>query len=168
MKLNVSEALRNPGQDYAFQGEQAIAPVEIGGETVTFDVAAMSGSFFTDDDGGVTVDGKLTTVAHAQCANCLEPASADVETTFHETFVRNGDPNDDETFAYAGYQVEFDKLAMSYAVLALPIRFLCKEDCEGLGKTIAVDNDYSLCQKELPGQHPFAALQQLLTKDEEV
>ncbi len=168
MKLNVSEALRNPGQEYAFHGEQAIAPVDIGGETVVFDTAVLQGAFFADDDGGVTVDGKLTTVAHAQCANCLEPASADIEASFRETFVRGGDPNDDEIFAYEGYQVEFDKLAMSYAVMALPIRFLCKEDCEGLGETIAVDSDYNSCQKELPGQHPFAALQQLLTKDEEV
>lgn len=168
MKLSVSEALRTPGQEYAFHGEQAIAPVDIGGETVSFDAAVLQGTFFTDDDGGVTVDGKLTTVAHAQCANCLEPASADVEIPFHETFVRDGDPNDDEIFAYAGYQVDFDKLAMSYAVMALPMRFLCKEDCAGLGKTIAVDSDYNSCQKELPGQHPFAALQQLLTKDEEV
>lgn len=168
MKLNVSEALRNPGQEYAFQGEQTIAPVDVNCETITFDTVVLSGAFFTDDDGGVTVDGKLTTVAHAQCANCLEPAKADIEAPFHETFVRGGDPNDDEIFAYEGYQVEFDKLAMSYAVMALPIRFLCKEDCEGLGETIAVDTDHSLCQKELPGQHPFAALQQLLTKDEEV
>ena len=168
MFLNVSQALHFPGQEYAFHDEQAIAPVDINGEEVSFDMAEISGSFFTDDDGSVTVDGVIKTVAHAQCANCLESASADIETSFHETFVRNGDPNDDEIFSYEGYKVEFDKLAMSYVVMALPIRFLCKEDCQGLGETIAVDTDYSLCQKELPGQHPFAALQQLLTKDEEV
>ena len=89
---------------------------------------------------------------------------AEIDTPFHETFQRNGDPSDDEIFAYEGYRVEFDKLAMSYAVLALPIRFLCKEDCPGLGETHPVDVDFSLCQKELPGQHPFAALQQLLAQ----
>lgn len=168
MKLNVSEAIRNPGQEYSFSGDQIIDPVEIGGESITFDVAKLSGTFFTDDDGGVTVDGSISTVAHAHCANCLEPASAVVENTFRETFQRNGDPEDEESFAYSGYQVDFDKLAMSYAVLALPIRFLCKEDCEGLGDTHPVDVDFDPSQKELPGQHPFAALQQLLTKDEEV
>ena len=168
MTLNVSDALHHPGQDYAFQGEQTIAPVEIGGDIVSFDTALLKGTFFTADDGSVTVDGRLTTVAHAHCANCLEPAMAEIDTPFHETFQRNGDPSDDEIFAYEGYRVEFDKLAMSYAVLALPIRLLCKEDCPGLGETHPVDVDFSLCQKELPGQHPFAALQQLLTKDEEV
>lgn len=168
MKLNVSEALRNPGQEYPFHGEQTIAPVEIGGDTVTFDAAELSGTYFAADDGSVSVDGSLKTVAHAHCANCLEPASATVEASFRETFLRNGNPDDDEIFVYEGYQVDLDKLAMSYAVLALPMRFLCREDCPGFDAQNGADNDFNLCQKELPGQHPFAALQQLLTKDEEV
>ena len=76
MTLNVSDALHHPGQDYAFQGEQTIAPVDIGGDTVSFDTALLKGTFFTADDGSVTVDGRLSTVAHAHCANCLEPAMA--------------------------------------------------------------------------------------------
>jgi len=168
MKLNVSEALRNPGQEYPFHGEQTIAPVEIGGDTVTFDAVELSGTYFATEDGNVSVDGSLKTVAHAHCAMCLEPASADVGIAFREEFVRNGNPEDDEIFAYEGYQVELEKLAVSYAVLALPMRFLCREDCPGLNDLHGADNDFCLCQKELPGQHPFAALQQLLTKDEEV
>ena len=162
MKLNVSEALHNPGQEYAFHGEQAIAPVDIGGETVVFDTAVLQGAFFTDDDGGVTVDGKLTTVAHAQCANCLEPASTDIEAPFHETFVRGGDPNDDEIFAYEGYQVEFDKLAMSYAVMALPIRFLCKEDCKGLCPRCGMNLNHGSCNCKPDTDPRLAVLEQLL------
>jgi uncharacterized protein len=164
MKLDVSLALKNPGQEYLFRGEQAIAPQEISGDTVTFDDAILEGTYFATDDGSVQVDGKLTTVAHAHCANCLEPASADIQATFRETFLRNGDPEDDEIFVYTGSCVGFEKLAMSYAVLALPMRFLCREDCPGL--VGFADND--TCQKEMQNEHPFAALQQLLTKDEEV
>ena len=164
MKLDVSLALKNPGQEYLFRGEQAIAPQEIGGDTVTMDDAVLEGTYFAAEDGSVTVDGRLTTVAHAHCANCLEPASADIQATFRETFLRNGDPEDDEIFVYTGFSIGFEKLAMSYAVLALPIRFLCREDCPGLAGF--ADNDS--CQKELQNEHPFAALQQLLTKDEEV
>ena len=164
MKLDVSQALKNPGQEYLFHGEQASASQEIGGDIVTFDDATLEGTYFASEDGSVLVDGKLKTVAHAHCANCLEPASADIQATFRETFLRNGDPEDDENFAYTGFSIGFEKLAMSYAVLALPMRFLCREDCPGL--VGFADNDF--CQKELQNEHPFAALQQLLTKDEEV
>ena len=33
MKLDVSQALRNPGQEYPFHVVQAIAPMELGGTT---------------------------------------------------------------------------------------------------------------------------------------
>ena len=41
MKLDVSQALKNPGQEYLFHGEQAIASQEIGGDIVTFDDATL-------------------------------------------------------------------------------------------------------------------------------
>ena len=171
MRLDVSIALKNPGQAYPFRGEQTIAPIDVYGDEVTFDDAVLEGVYTANEDGSVTVDGQLTTVAHAPCANCLEPASADIQATFRETFLRDGDPEDDEIFAYAGSVVGFEKLAMSYAVLNMPMRFLCSEDCEGMQEFSGADNDSE--QKEMQSTHPFAALQQLLDsgavkEDEEV
>ena len=167
MFLDVSIALKNPGEQFPFRVEQEIAPQEIGGETVSFDPAVLEGTFSAEEDQ-VTLEGTLKAVAHATCANCLAPAQAKVEAPFRETFVRNADPEDDETYGYTGNAVDFEKLAMSTAVLNLPMRFLCREDCPGLWKQYGVDNDSTACQKELQKEHPFAALQQLLTKDEEV
>ena len=56
-----------------------------------------------------------------------------------------------------------EKLAMSYAVMHLPMRFLCKPDCQGYVQYLD-EEDPDTCQKELTGQHPFAALQQLLSQ----
>ena len=164
MKLDVIQALRNPGQEFPFQVEQAIAPQEVSGETVTFDPALMKGVYSATEDGSVTLDGVLTTVAHARCANCLSPASADVEAEFRETFYHDGQPEDDDRFAYEGSVVELERLAMFTAMLALPMRFLCREDCPGLGAYAGKDVYTRSSQEELPGQHPFAALQQLLTE----
>ena len=166
MKLDVSKAIRFPGQEFPFRVEQAIAPMEMGGDDIVFDTAVLEGVYSAMEDGNITFDGQLTTVAHSVCANCLEPASADIQAAFRETFLRDGDPEDDENFCYSGSAVGFEKLAMSYAVLALPMRFLCQEDCPGLPGIAGTDEDY--CQKEMQNEHPFAALQQLLTKDEEV
>lgn len=165
MKLDVSDAIRYPGTEYKFAVEQAIAPQDIIGENVTYDDARLEGTFVATDEGHVTVDVRITTVAHARCANCLAPASAQIETSCRETFLRDGDPEDDEEFAFTGYQIDLEKLTMSYAVMATPMRFLCKEDCPGLVEYAGPDQDVCLCQKELPGQHPFAALQQLLAEN---
>ena len=45
----------------------------------------------------------------------------------------------------------------------LPMRFLCKPDCQGYVQYLD-EEDPDTCQKELTGQHPFAALQQLLSQ----
>jgi uncharacterized protein len=163
MKLDVSDALSHPGQEYRFSGTQAIADQEISGDTVRMDDCETEGSFMADEDGNIAVRGKLRTVAHAPCANCLAEAQAEVENDFDEVFQRNGDPEDDEIFAYEGHEVSLDKLVMSYAVMALPIRFLCREDCPGFEY-----RDPDAAPQEPGIQYPFAGLRQLLENNEEV
>ena len=172
MKLDVLQALRNPGTEYAFSVEQELAPQDVCGSEVTFDVVKLAGKLVAGEDGSVTVEGKLSTGAHAPCANCLAPAISAVEGDFRETFIHGGDPEDDESFAYNGSALELDKLTLFYVMFNLPMRFLCKEDCPGLdhyagaGVTISTDEDMTttLCQDELNVQRPFAALQQLLAE----
>ena len=163
MKLEVSDALAHPGQEYLFSGSQAIADQEIGGDIVRIDDCAVEGVFLSDEVGNISIRGKLRTIAHAPCANCLEDAQAEVENEFDEVFQRCGDPEDDEIFSYEGHEIPMDKLVMSYAVMALPIRFLCREDCPGFEYR---DPDAAPAE---PGiQYPFAGLQQLLENNEEV
>ena len=163
MKLNVTEALSHPGQEYVFSGLQAIADQEIGGQTVRIDDCQVSGVYMADEDGNISVKGQLETIAHAPCANCLADAQAKVGNDFDETFLRGGDPEDDEIFAYDGHEVDLDKLVMSYAVMALPIRFLCREDCPGFEY-----RDPDAAPNEPGIQYPFAGLQQLLENKLEV
>ncbi len=172
MKLDVLQALQNPGTEYAFSAEQELAPQDVSGSEITFDVVKLNGKMVAGEDGSVTVEGKLSTVAHAQCAKCLAPAIRKVEGEFRETFIHGGDPEDDESFAYNGGAIELDKLTLFYVMFNLPMRFLCKEDCEGLGMyagadvTISSGDDMNttLCQDDLNVQRPFAALQQLLAE----
>ena len=141
-----------------------MAPVEVLGESVTLDDVEVKGTFQTMEDGSVTVDGTLTTTAHARCANCLAPAQARVTGGFRETFIRGGDPEDDEIFVYDGYLVDLDRLILTYLMLNMPMRFVCREDCEGMAAYVDADRDVSLYRDgELPDtQRPFAGLQQLL------
>ena len=87
MKLDVLLALRNPGTEYAFSVEQELAPQDVSGSEVSFDVVKLTGTLVAGEDGSVTVEGKLSTVAHAQCAKCLAPAISEVEGEFRETFI---------------------------------------------------------------------------------
>ena len=162
MKLDVSNALAHPGQEYPFSGLQAIADQEIGGDLVRVDDCAVTGTMMSDEAGNISIRGRLRTIAHAPCANCLEDAKAEIENEFDEVFLRNGDMEDDEIFAYEGREVSLDKLVMSYAVMALPIRFLCRADCPGFEY-----RDPDVAPAEPGIQYPFAGLQQLFQNNEE-
>ena len=163
MELDVSRAIAQPGQEFPFSGTQAIADQEIYGTVVRIDDCTVEGVFMADNQGNISVKGRLETVAHAPCANCLKDASAKVENEFDEEFIRNGDQEDDEIFAYEGHLVSLGRLVMSYAVMALPIRFLCREDCPGFEYS-----DRTETSGETGVQHPFAGLRQLLDQMEEV
>ena len=163
MKLDVLLALRNPGTEYAFSVEQELAPQDVSGNEVSFDAVKLTGKLVAGEDGSVTVEGKLSTVAHAQCAKCLAPAISEVEGTFRETFIHGGDPEDDESFAYTGSALDLEKLTLTYVLLNMPMRFLCREDC--VFEYEDEDGDVMmLCQDDLNVQRPFAALQQLLAE----
>lgn len=164
MKLNVLQALRDPGAAYAFQAEQAIAPQDVNGEPIAFDPAHLEGVVSATEDGTVTLSGVLTTTAHAHCAKCLSPASAVISAPFRETFLHGEAREDDDHFAYEGSAVDLERLALTAALLELPMRFLCREDCPGMETWAGQDVFTRSSQEELAGQRPFAALRQLLAE----
>jgi len=169
MLLDISRALRSQGTEFPFALEGEIPTQDILGEMVTFDKVTMSGNYSAAGKS-VLVEGQLTAAAHARCAKCLSRAQAEVTVPFREFYVQDGDPEDPDKFAFEGYSLNLDHLALSLALLDLPMRFLCGEDCKGLCPVCgaSLNKQTCTCRKETLTKHPFEALQHLLTKDEEV
>jgi Predicted metal-binding, possibly nucleic acid-binding protein len=167
MFLDITRAIQNPGTEFPFTMSEEVAAQDILGEQVTFEKAAISG-FFSSVGGKIFVRGRLSTTAYALCANCLAPAKAPIEVLFQETFIQKMDVPDEEAFIYEGSKLDFADMALSLSVLALPMRFLCKEDCQGFCGVCGKDMEHCTCQKENQQRHPFEKLQQMLLKDEEV
>jgi len=173
--LDVSRALRAPGEEIPLLHRDAIPPQEIFGETVTFSDVLLTGHYSAVDET-LHIRGVLTAVAHGHCAGCLRQVDYPLEVPFDETFIRQTRytvqdeiPGDEERWMYEGSKAELSHLTMTLAVLNLPIRFECGEDCPALSALPSEDSlTTHACQKDMPDQHPFSALQQLLTKDQEV
>lgn len=172
MMLDVSPALRSPGEAFPFRHEESLPPQEILGETIRFqDPVVLEGSYAMAEES-LILRGTLKATVHASCAKCLEPVSCAISVPIEENFLHTDQAmlEDDgaaweEQFSFTGSKVELNPLALTLALLALPIRFVCGAGCEGI-QLPDQDNDDS--QKDLPEAHPFSALQQLLTKDQEV
>ncbi len=171
MLLDVSSALREPGKEFAFIHPENIPPQDILGETVTFENPVRMDGVFSMTDDTLYIKGKLTAALTTRCANCLEPVADTLVVPFDEVFTHvdnRAGMEDEEQLSFQGSKVELGHLALTLAVLELPMRFLCREDCEGLLPENQHNQQANACQEELDQEHPFAALQQLLTKDQEV
>ena len=169
MELDVSKALLAPGTEYPFAAEVTVPPQDVIGETVAFDTVTLRGHV-SALDGTVRLAGELMTTARAACAMCLAPVSVPMTVGFDETFRKDAKEIEDEAFRYEGSKVTLDQMALTLLMLNLPMRFLCKENCEGDEALQAYKQDIfkSSCEEESQTQRPFEALQRLLTKDEEV
>lgn len=175
MKLDISKALRNPEEAFSFTHEEHIDPQDVLGDMVSFDPVRMNGSYVLLD-GRLHLQGRMSTVAHGSCARCMEAADYPIDLEFYEVFTRKGEKMEDEEdeldqmdrLAYDGPLLAVDQMALTLAVLELPMRFLCRKDCKGLPGITLRNREADADQEELTTQHPFSALQQLLNKDQEV
>ena len=176
MLLDISRALRAPGEEFPFLHRDEIPPQDILGETVEFSQVLMTGRFSLTGDS-LRLCGALSAVAHGHCAGCLKPVDYQVNVPFDEVFTRVTRytqqaeiPGEEDGWLYEGSKVELSQLILTLAVLDLPMRFVCGPDCPVLGHMPSDEDSPTThaCQKDMPDQHPFSALQQLLTKDQEV
>lgn len=138
MELDVSRGFVHPATPFSFETSLTLEAQDVGGETVTFDPVKLKGTYFVVDDT-VRLEGKLMTRAHAACAVCLAPAEKAVEIDFDETFRKDANETEDECFRYEGKSVPLDHMALTLAMLNLPMRFVwrqpelpCRRGAEGL------------------------------------
>ena len=126
MLLDISRALRAPGEEIPFLHRDAIPPQVIFGETVAFSDVTLSG-FLTSVEDHLRIWGTLHAVAHGHCAGCLQPVDYPVEVPFDETFIRvtprNPRPEEEnpeeEEWYFEGSKVELSHLAMTLTLLDL-------------------------------------------------
>ena len=172
MFMDISQALRAPGEQIPFLHRDMIAPQAIFSETVTFDDVLLQGTY-TMFGTSLHIRGELKTAAHAHCAACLKEVAFPVNVQVDEVFTRvedhpkapvSEDEDDtEEELIFRGSQVELGHLLMTLVLLELPIRFLCSDSCSA--RPQENDETYA-CQKD-SDQNPFSALQQLLEKEQE-
>ncbi len=140
MLLDVSRAAASPGTEVAFTHREPIPPQEIMGETVAFPEPALFSGTCLVKGGKLFLKGHMDVTASAHCARCLDPVRHPVSVAFDEAFVpadrpaqgEDGEAGGEEGFVFDGPLVEMGRLALTLAVLELPIRFLCGEGCRGL------------------------------------
>ena len=195
MRMDVSLALKNPGHEFPFALELPLHDQDFAGEEIKFLTPAKLKGTYSMAGAGVTVRGELECEYQRQCALCLGPVKAKAECEFEDLFYKEPNPEDpNDLFLIENYTIDMTAYAESVSSSsdAAPSSAVssstgtesfpdassssgaaCKPGCKGLCPVCGTDLNVSQCscgRADTPSEtrKPFAALEDLLTRDEEV
>ena len=166
--IDVSAALKNPGQTYPFECALTLEPMDVLSDEVLLKDILLKGDF-TGAGESISVTGTVRAVLTAHCARCLKEVSLPLKADIDEVFVREANPDDPDQRLMDGHEIDMTGPAREALLLEMPMRLLCRKDCKGLCPTCGANlNDKPCdCPKGEPVANPFAALSELFTSDDE-
>jgi len=101
----------------------------------------------------VTLRGRLTGEARAECARCLEPFALTLDTEFAAFAERGGElaegaegsTGEDYVLAHDGRTLDLNDAVREQVLLALPMVLLCRPDCAGLCPRCGANRNAANC-----------------------
>jgi uncharacterized protein len=175
VKLDLSDIARNPGS-YAEQ-PVVMTVQEVEGMTLT---APVEGKMIVSSTGRVLLlEGAVDTEVELVCSRCGGVYRQPIHAEFQEDFVvqppapggqalaieQDEDEPDIQLFFPGTLDLNMDELLRQSILLALPIKPLCQDDCQGLCPHCGSNLNEGHCGCVESGANPqLAALQQFFEK----
>lgn len=169
MRLDLLNALKDPGQAYAFEAPLELPEMIVLDDPVRFESVLFRGTAIGAGET-VAIDGTVEAVLGSRCSRCLMDVCQRICAEVHQVFARDPTSAVNDVLSIDAAGVELEPLAAEALLLEMPMRFLCREDCLGICPTCGKNRneDSCSCQEGGKRQNPFSALSDLLTEDEEV
>ncbi|BDV43184.1 hypothetical protein GURASL_21070 [Geotalea uraniireducens] len=104
----------------------------------------------------IRTNGKIKTRVRMKCSRCLAEFDVDVDSSFILIYSKANQLSNDEdeielgdedliSVAYTGDEIDFSPEIAEQVIMELPIKPLCKEDCQGLCPQCGADLNESEC-----------------------
>ena len=170
MSLDVSRALKNPGQIFPFQADVDLPEMEVLSDPVRFDGVRVEGEFFCTCDHRVSLRAHAGATAVSRCSRCLEPVSVPIQAEIDALYAKQPDPEDPDLYSFEASTLELEDAVRDALLLELPMQFFCSPDCKGLCPVCGVNLNKGSCTCQEGGEviTPFSALKSIVLNDEEV
>ena len=166
MRLDLRPILRTPGASLPFQFELDLSGLDFYGEKPFAHPVRVSGTV-RNMAGALQLEGTAETTMELACDRCLKPfvreLALPVSTLLAEELE---DEENDEIVLLEDGAVDLDEVFTTALVLSMDAKHLCSEDCKGLCPTCGADLNQGPCGCRKEPDPRFAALAQLLDKEE--
>lgn len=120
------------------------------------------------------VEGKANLVLQIPCDRCLEPVNVPLDLTISEELDMSKTDEErvadlDEQPYVSGYNLDVDQLLCNELLLNLPMKVLCKEDCQGICNRCGTNLNHGTCSCEQHSPDPrMSVIQDLFQQFKEV
>jgi len=167
--LNVSNALKHPGQVYPFQAALELEEMEVLSDIVRFEEIHAEGEYFFAEEK-LSLKANVDAFVCTRCSKCLEDVRQPIHAKMDAVFTRQPDPDDPDLYSFEASIMELTDAVRDALLLEFPIRFLCSEDCKGLCPQCGVNLNKGSCTCQEGGEvtNPFSALKAIVQNNEEV
>jgi uncharacterized protein len=115
---------------------------------------------------GVLASGTARARLAGECVRCLDDIESDLEVEFQELYVYAGRDADEDTRRLEGDLLDLEPVLRDAVVLALPLQPTCRPDCPGLCPECGVRLAEEPGHGHEVSDARWAALQGLLTQDQ--
>ncbi|MBI2936460.1 MAG: DUF177 domain-containing protein [Chloroflexi bacterium] len=172
MQFNVARLMKEPiGSDREHKLNERFAPLE--GTSVSWVEGRVK---LTHTDKGVWVHGSLKTSTEGECSRCLkrieQPVAFELdEEYFPSVDVVTGlplpapDPAEGTFLIGPGHILDLQEAVRQYIIAGLPLKPLCRADCQGLCPQCGTDWNERRCDCSSKAPDPrWDSLRQILTQ----
>ena len=167
MRLDLRPILRTPGASLPFQFRLDLSGMDFYGARPFAHPVRVSGAV-RNMAGALSLEGTAETTMELVCDRCLKPFSQDLALPVSTLLAEElEDEENDEIVLLEDGAADLDEIFTTALVLSMDAKHLCSEDCKGLCPTCGADLNLGPCQCRKEPDPRFAALAQLLDKENE-
>ena len=162
VKVNVAEVRYSEGESVRFELEEEFSSFDLGTEALTFHAPVHVQLQVNKTNRAMLVYGEIQTELKATCGRCLETYVYPLSLSFQDEWVFRAQATEDlleSALLLDKDEVDIKERIFEQIVLALPMKFICSAECQGLCSTCGVNRNLIPCHCGEGSINPrFAAL----------
>ncbi|AFM42543.1 putative metal-binding protein, possibly nucleic-acid binding protein [Desulfosporosinus acidiphilus SJ4] len=160
--MNVAQVRRTSGESIHFDVVENFSPFELGTESFSFSAPVHVQLQVINTNKAVLVSGTIETELKVICGRCLEPFDYPLNLPYQDEWAFPAQATEElleSALLLEKDEVDISQRIFEQLVLALPMKFVCSEECQGLCLTCGANLNQTKCScKEEVIDPRFAAL----------
>lgn len=166
MILDVSQLIQNDGAVKELDFSVMPDNLSFNGQDIVFETPFQLKGAVKNIAGVLYLNLNADVSFETQCARCLDSVSVHFPFEVNEVFAKTEDiASDDDVTVLESGNIDLDEVIERAFVGALPINYLCSEDCKGLCPVCGCNLNHESCTCDSDNTDPRLAVLKQFLKD---